>query len=612
MEQDTDEHRFLKRTRQACLNCRRKKVRCSGDRPTCTYCSRLRQKCSYDDTSKTEVLATKHNDDVLSMSSLESRLCSLEASVQSLIHLLTSERDQARPERCTPGDPKVSSVISAGALISAADLYFQYCHNQPYSLFHEESFRQRLASQELPVYLRLAFLATASRFSHLGHAHRATGVLSMYADQAWALVVKHSAVATDCADALYIAQTIHLLCVIDYSDGKCTAAWIKLGLAIRIAQRYHFNDEPDSRLEPWEREVYRRTFWSIYLLDRLISCGRERPPAIRDRDCRLRLPCSERAFRQCSQTQSPTLSQLIGDAPEVTTLPAQSHFCLIILMAATLNRVVHYTLREKTQFCDAVPWSAASRYSALESTLCRLELNFGMLVPLSNILNRTLNVDGVVDMRTAGPLIYSRALFHLAGCLLHHPFLLQHRLGDTASRAPADFLRKAWASGRRHATALSMLQQTQSLGYITVSCFRGYCAMVAGSIHILFSSDSNEEVRTASIQHYEECRNLLGELSHYWESSTRMVTKLERLYKDRNRYQQLFSCPTAVGEWPKMTAVWDSVDNWVPSDRPPSPERDPVEEMQAIHFSPSLDFFNFSNRLENIHSCLPRIEDEWF
>lgn len=124
---------------------------------------------------------------------------------------------QARPEGCTAGDPKVSSVISAGALISAADLYFQYCHNQPYSLFHEESFRQRLASQEPPVYLRLAFLATASRFSHLGHVHRATGVLSMYADQAWALVVKHSAVATDCADALYIAQTIHLLCVIDYS-----------------------------------------------------------------------------------------------------------------------------------------------------------------------------------------------------------------------------------------------------------------------------------------------------------------------------------------------------------------------------------------------------------
>lgn len=311
-------------------------------------------------------------------------------------------------------------------------------------------------------------------------------------------------------------------------DGKCTAAWIKLGLAIRIAQRYHFNDEPDSRLEPWEREVYRRTFWSIYLLDRLISCGRERPPAIRDRDCRLRLPCSERAFRQCSQTQSPTLSQLIGDAPEVTTLPAQSHFCLIILMAATLNRVVHYILREDTQFGDAVPWSAASRYSALESTLCRLELNFGMLVPLNNILNRTLNVDGVVDMRTAGPLIYSRAIFHLAGCLLHHPFLLQHRLGNMASRAPADFLHKAWASGRKHATAISMLQETQSLGYITVSCFRGYCAMVAGSIHILFSSDGDEEVRTASIQHYKECRNFLGELSHYWESSTRMVCLFRR------------------------------------------------------------------------------------
>lgn len=90
------------------------------------------------------------------------------------------------------------------------------------------------------------------------------------------------------------------------------------------------------------------------------------------------------------------------------------------------------------------------------------------------------------------------------------------------------------------------------------------------------------------------------------------VTKLERLYKDRNRYRQFFNCPTAIGEWSKMTAVWDSIDNWAPSGRSSSPDHDPPEEMQAIHFSPSLDFLNFSDRLENINGYLPRLEEEWF
>ncbi|PLB40370.1 Zn(II)2Cys6 transcription factor domain-containing protein [Aspergillus candidus] len=37
----------LKRTRQACGPCRRKKARCPGEKPTCSLCQRLGQNCSY-------------------------------------------------------------------------------------------------------------------------------------------------------------------------------------------------------------------------------------------------------------------------------------------------------------------------------------------------------------------------------------------------------------------------------------------------------------------------------------------------------------------------------------------------------------------------------------
>ncbi|KAF5551844.1 transcriptional regulatory [Fusarium mexicanum] len=455
-------------------------------------------------------------------------------------------------------------------LSAAADLYFQYCHNQPYSLFHEETFRHRLVAQTLPEYLCLALLATASRFS------QSTRPLLLCADQAWELAIKRSTANIDSAESLMIAQTIHLLCVIDYSDGRCRAAWIKLGLAVRIAQCYRFNTEPDPRLRPEVQEEYRRTFWSIYLLDRLMSCGRERPTALQDKDCLLRLPSNEQAFRDCSENRGPVLEQLTGDAPVFTELPEHSHFSVIILMAATLIRVVNYVLRKDSRVHDDVPWSTTSQYSALESTVWRLELNYGLLDPLNAVWEQTLTSGGVVDPRAAGPLIYGPST---------------SRIGQQDTPR---ILKQSLASARSHATALTMLQETENLGCITVFCFRGYCAMVAGSIHLLFASDSNDEIREASVRRYEEYRGLLLKLCRYWESSRLMFMKLERLYEDRSQYRQFFDYTLVMGEKPKLAAFWDSIDNWVPSSQSPSPEHGPPEPVQPIHFPTSIYFFDLA------------------
>ena len=37
----------IKRSRQACDTCRRKKSRCTGEKPVCATCKRLKQECSY-------------------------------------------------------------------------------------------------------------------------------------------------------------------------------------------------------------------------------------------------------------------------------------------------------------------------------------------------------------------------------------------------------------------------------------------------------------------------------------------------------------------------------------------------------------------------------------
>lgn len=53
-----------------------------------------------------------------------------------------------------------------------------------------------------------------------------------------------------------------------------------------------------------------------------------------------------------------------------------------------------------------------------------------------------------------------------------------------------------------------------------------------------------------------------------------------------------------MGEKPRMAVFWDSVDNWVPSSRSPSPERGPergpIEQVQPMQFNASMDFFELA------------------
>jgi hypothetical protein len=73
--------------------------------------------------------------------------------------------------------------------LSVVDLYFQYCHNQPYCFFHEESFRSQFLNGFLPEYLILAVLSLASRYSLHTNPTDKVEQTSNYASRAWKDIV---------------------------------------------------------------------------------------------------------------------------------------------------------------------------------------------------------------------------------------------------------------------------------------------------------------------------------------------------------------------------------------------------------------------------------------
>jgi hypothetical protein len=114
---------------------------------------------------------------------------------------------------------QVDELTSPQLIESIFDIYFQFCHNQPYSLFHEGRLRDRLRSGSLPDYMIYAISAYALRFSQGSlFGDRTEQIMESYAVTAWLRLVIRWNSACDEPTDLPIIQTMLLLSIIDFSS----------------------------------------------------------------------------------------------------------------------------------------------------------------------------------------------------------------------------------------------------------------------------------------------------------------------------------------------------------------------------------------------------------
>ncbi len=100
-------------------------------------------------------------------------------------------------------------------LNSLINLYFTHVHNQPYSFFHEESFRHQLTLNSLPGYLLFAVIASAVRFSsdpYLGESK--AEALRLYASESWKQIVSVWFGPESDPD-VHLCQAVTMLSIID-------------------------------------------------------------------------------------------------------------------------------------------------------------------------------------------------------------------------------------------------------------------------------------------------------------------------------------------------------------------------------------------------------------
>ncbi|KAI9026236.1 fungal-specific transcription factor domain-containing protein [Hyaloraphidium curvatum] len=126
-----------------------------------------------------------------------------------------------------------------------------------------------------------------------------------------------------------LAQALHVLTLYSMSSGGLgSLSYIYAALGTRMCFELGLNREPPSDLGFVAAETRRRVFWVIYGTDRLQTVAGNRPLAVKDSECQLRLPVGEIVWQG-----------LLGEEAGLVKLRMAAYQAIKALGSRTLNGV---------------------------------------------------------------------------------------------------------------------------------------------------------------------------------------------------------------------------------------------------------------------------------
>ena len=422
-------------------------------------------------------------------------------------------------------------------LSSTIELFFHHWHGQPYCFFHKQTFQQQLRSGRLPNYLVRAVLGIAIRFSDDPFFADKDRTAAAHASAAWKETFRRIFDSDEVLDH-YVVQAATLLALYDFtgisalcsqtkarltaSECKHRTAWIKIGVAVNVAQAMHMMTEPPTELPFSAQEERRRTLWSIYLLDKLATCGRHRPSLFQDQSIRIQLPCSDENFRTSTPQQVVSLEEFLRFVD--FRVDHMETLAPTVVVASLLSQVANYTFQRDITGDRKAPWDHTSEYQTICSQLAQFETLFDCYGDIqATILNTPLR-QSEPNVPITESTILTYVLYHLCYCLLQHPFLIRRRLERTQFKIPAGFLSRTIVSCFTHAQELTRtLENAARAQYKVSATFLSYASTVAGSIHCLFQHSLDCLTRIQSVEALQSSIMHISGKTRFWKTSGRMV-----------------------------------------------------------------------------------------
>ncbi|KAL4945532.1 hypothetical protein BDV06DRAFT_26505 [Aspergillus oleicola] len=524
----TDTRRRL-RSNHACINCRRKKTRCPGEKPACSCCVRLNQQCSYAAAGGS------------SSSPNKDRLAELEEKVNQILRGAQSNQqeqpqvleealdfsntsphgdvnyaqDNAFPSIFGLDDasPPTSSLVIAKAI----DLYFECCHRQPVWCFNIKELGN---IENHPEELICSILALTMRFSReADQGHR-------YADSAKSLIMLRIANGT------VELATIESLCLLAYSsfiNGQLQLGRFYLGLGLQLCRAAMLDTDAAYHREDRQAEQKKRLFWSLQLLEQ--SYGRQtgllsiptatwRPPYLSSGGH------MEQEKNTIPNPPPPPRDTVGCSSPEDTGIWTMSiHFGWVWSKARAY--VSHCASNRLTE-----PWRHESMYSVVLSDLTEIENSTPLCHRYENVqFYRRTAEELAVNRVYWVPWVKLQFMYHATLTVLNHPFLYIIASQHNPNLAiPNSFWRRSSELVLLHATWIVRLIDMVSEKKLRLADpFFGHVAAIAASVQLYYCCADDPRLKYKSRADLAKCSDFLRSFVPFSRACEGLSRKLDEL-----------------------------------------------------------------------------------
>jgi hypothetical protein len=185
-----------------------------------------------------------------------------------------------------------------------------------------------------------------------------------------------------------MVQCLLLISQLEWGRGNGYAAWMCTGNAIRMFQaledmaqvQHAAPTDQVSRFEAretvWRRETTRRTYWTCFLMDRMLACSGSRPSILASPSSTIPLPSSEDDWELGIACESPVTYTPITDGPSVPTgrlpLTIHNHFEIVIRSLDLWSHTCRWVAqggRRQPSMRSTCPWETSSPWHLLVVSL---------------------------------------------------------------------------------------------------------------------------------------------------------------------------------------------------------------------------------------------------
>ncbi|PKS12662.1 hypothetical protein jhhlp_000870 [Lomentospora prolificans] len=581
-----------KRLPLACIACRRKKIRCSGEKPACKHCLRSRIPCVYKVTTRKAAPRTDY------MAMLDKRLKRMEERIIRIVPKPEQETVSASVTRAVvkpaiPGSlpnsrnpskkrgadeafghdldkwsrttAKAKTDGSTGTTkptplqmqeneenklyvegIEAlppkdiqehlAEVFFENIYGQAYHILHKPSYMRKLRAGTLPPVLVLSVCAISARFSTHPKLNTTPNFLR---GEEWASRARDICVERYEWPNITILTCLMILGLHEFGTCHGGRSWALGGQAIRMAfaLQLHKDLEHDplrfggqSELSFVDREIRRRTMWACFLMDRLNSSGTDRPMFVREETLKIPLPVKEQYFQLDMPASTETLTGEVVH-PLGTDEDSLGDPKKNMGVAAYMVRTIALWGRIINYLNQGGKEQDPRSFWNPDSEYAKLTQQADEML---DILPESLKYSADnLQLHSTENMANQFLFLHIA---IQQNILFMNRVAVASPPAtgkaevPKAFVTKAGTKTFAAANRISeLLKDAES--YFVTAPFVGYCAFSSSTIHILGIFSGNPAMEATSKRNLATNVKFLSKMKRYWGMFHWMSENLREQYR---------------------------------------------------------------------------------